>query len=174
MTVEDFAALSASEAEDFELIDGELIPIPALNPMQALVRGRLECALRSYFDRHATGHSFSGVDSSLSAVTAQCPVISIFLGERIHSVDPRQRPVPFSPDVAIEVLGPTDASCHARRRSLKFLAADTREVWQIDYENALVVIQTNDGIRLLRGEAALETPLLPGFSAALSTLLAPF
>jgi hypothetical protein len=45
----------------------------------------------------------------------------------------------------------------------------------LDHENQEIFIQTDDGIRLLRGaEAVLETPLLPGFSAPISKLLAGF
>ena len=168
------SASTMTTDEDFELVDGELIPIPSRNPRQALVGERIEVALRSNFDRHPIGRAFSGVDSQLSATTIRRPATSIFLGDRIRSVDPRQSPVPFAPDIAIEVLEPTDAFCAARRKTLQYLPADTQEVWLIDYDNAEIFIQTNDGIHLLRGETALESPLLPGFSAALFNLLAPF
>jgi Uma2 family endonuclease len=174
MTVEDFAALSTSETEDFELIDGELIPISSGNPMHGFVRGRIEFAIQSYLKLHPIGRVVSEIDCRLFHDTVRRPDVSIFLGDRIRTIDPRQVPVPFAPDIAVEVLSRSESAIDVNRKTLHYLAANTREVWQVDYENVVIFIRTNDGILLRRGEAALETPLLPGFSAALSTLLAPF
>ena len=60
------------------------------------------------------------------------------------------------------------------RKALEYLAAGSHEVWQLDHESGEIFVQTNAGIRLLRGGAALETPVLPGFSATVSALLAGF
>ena len=95
MTVEDFAALSASETEDYELIDGELIPMSSANPLHARLRFRLEFALESYFRQHPIGLVLSEVDCRLSDVTVRRPDVSIFLGERARSIDPRKIPVAF-------------------------------------------------------------------------------
>ena len=171
MTVEEFAELATSETEDFELSDGELIQMSSGNLVYADVRGIMESLLRDYFRQHRLGRAFSEVDCRLSEGTVRRPDVSVFLGERICTADFRKIPVPFAPDIAVEVLSASESAFDVNRKTLQYLAAGSQEVWLIDYENGEIFIQTNDGIRLLRGEAALETPLLPGFSAALSTLL---
>ena len=84
-------------------------------------------------------------------------------------------PLPFAPDIAVEVLSPSETALDANRKVLEYLAAGSREVWQLDHENGEIFIRTEAGIRLLHGaDAVLESPLLPGFSAPLPKVLAGF
>jgi Uma2 family endonuclease len=55
MTVEEFARMSTSETEDYELVEGELVPLPSANPMHAYVRDCLLQVLRNYFDWNPAG-----------------------------------------------------------------------------------------------------------------------
>ncbi len=84
-------------------------------------------------------------------------------------------PLPFAPDIAVEVLSPSEIAFDVSRKVLQYLVGGSQEVWVLDHENGESFIQTDDGIRLLRGgKAVLETPLLPGFSAPIAKLLAGF
>ena len=42
MTVEDFAELNAAETEDYELVEGDLIPMASGNPVHAKIRQNAE------------------------------------------------------------------------------------------------------------------------------------
>jgi Uma2 family endonuclease len=175
MTVEEFARMSTSENEDYELVEGELVPLPSANPMHADIRGRLEQVLRNYFDQDPAGVVLSEVDCRINQETVRRPDLAIFAAGRLNGVDRNKIPLPFAPDIAVEVLSPSEIACDVNRKVLQYLAAGSREVWVLDHENQEIFIQTDDGIRLLRGtEAVLETPLLPGFSAPISKLLAGF
>ncbi len=125
---------------------------------------------RGYFRQKPIGRVFSKIDCRLSDNIVRRPDLSVFL----RAIDLRVSPVPFAPDIVIEVLSASESAIDVNRKSLQYLAAGSLEVWQVDYENAQVFIRTKDDIRRLRGETALETPLLPGFSAPVSTLLAGF
>jgi len=174
MTVEDFAAMDTAETEDYGLIEGELIPRSSGNPLHADIRGLLEQLLRNYFATHLTGRAFSELECRLSEGTVRRPDLSIFLAERLQSIDRRQIPIPFPPNIAVEVLSPSESAVDVHRKVLDYLAAGAQEVWLFDHDNAEIFVQTTTGIRLLRGEEALETPLLPGFSATVAQLLAGF
>ena len=39
MTVEEFSRIPTSGTEDYELVEGELIPAPGANPIHAEIRG---------------------------------------------------------------------------------------------------------------------------------------
>ena len=58
------------------------------------------------------------------------------------------------------------------RKALAYLAGGSREVWLVDIENLEILVQTATAIRLLRGTELLETPLLSGFSASVSAIVA--
>ena len=172
MTVDQFAQMRTADTEDYELVEGELIPLSSGNPLRADIRGLLEHLLRSYFDRNRIGRVLSEIDCRLTDETVRRPDVAIFLGDRFKTVDRKKIPVPFAPDIAVEVLSPSESAVDVHRKALEYLTAGSQEVWQLDHENGEVFVQTNSGIRLLRGEDILESPLLPGFSAAVSGLLA--
>jgi Uma2 family endonuclease len=171
ITVEQFARMRTSETEDYELVEGELIPLASGTPLHAAVRGRAEALIRAWFQRSPLGEIFAEVDCRLAGSTTRRPDLSIFLGAKAHAFDLNEIPVPFAPDIAVEVLSPSDGAIDVNRKALEYLAAGSQEVWLLDNANGEIFVQTPDGIRLLRGNAALTSPLLPGFAAAVSDLL---
>ena len=174
MTVEEFAEMATSETEHYELVQGELIPWSSGSPNHAYVRGAIEHLLRGYFERNPIGKVFSEIDCRLTDDTVRRPDVASFLDERLRLLDRRKIPVPFAPDIAVEVLSPSESAIDVHRKALEYLAAGTREVWQLDFENGEIFVQIGSGIRLLRGGDALETPLLPGFSEPVAKILAGF
>ena len=174
MTVEEFAQITSPETEDFELVDGELIPLSSGTYLHAVIRGRTEHLILGYLERNPIGGVASEIDCRLSENTVRRPDVSIFLSDLFHQADLQKVPLPFAPDIAVEVLSPSESMTAVNRKVLEYLAAGSREVWLLDYDNGEVFIQTNSGIRLLRGTDAVETPLLPGFSVVVNVLLAGF
>lgn len=174
MTVEDFAETATSETEDFELVEGESIALPSANATQAKIRQNAERRVADYFDRNPIGVVLAEIDCRIGAETVRRPDLAVFLASRLKDLDRKKVPVPFAPDIAVEVLSPSESAVEVHRKALEYLAAGCREVWQFDHENGEVFVQTDAGLRLLRGEAILETPLLPGFSVKVATLLAGF
>jgi Uma2 family endonuclease len=175
MTLEEFSQMTTSETEDYELVEGELVPLASGNPMHADIRGVLEQLLRNYFDRSRIGRVLAEVDCRINDELVRRPDLSVFLANRLKEIDRKKTPLPFAPDIAVEVLSPSENAIEVHRKALEYLAGGTLEVWQLDHENGEIFVQTDSGITLLRGATAvLETPLLPGFSASVATLLAGF
>jgi Uma2 family endonuclease len=172
MSAAEFAEMETDETERYELVEGELIPLSSGNPIHAEIRGLVELLLRLYFRANAIGRVLGEMDCRLSDDTVRCPDVSILLGKKSKDFDWKKSPLPFAPDIAVEVLSPSERAAEVHRKALEYLAAGSQEVWQIDFENGSIFVQTDAGIRLLRGENTLETPLLPGFSVTVNTLLA--
>src|SRR5271165_1275634 len=164
MTVEDFARMNTAETEDYELVEGELVPLPTGSPLHADIRGQFEHLLRGYFERNPIGRVLAEISCQLSDDTVRQPDLAIFLAARLGAIDRKKIPLPFAPDIAVEVISPSETTVATNRKALEYLAAGSQEVWHLDHENGEVFVQTEPGIRLLRGEAVLESPLLPGFS----------
>ncbi|MDX2267012.1 MAG: Uma2 family endonuclease [Bryobacter sp.] len=172
MTVEDFAQLKLGETEDYELVEGELVPLSSGTPKHAEIRGFVEFLLRIYFQQHKSGRVLAEVDCQLDQSTVRRPDVSIFLAPRSRQFDARRIPIPFPPDIAIEVLSPNELAVDVNRKVRDYLSAGTAEVWQLDEANGEIFVHTADAIRLLRNEDALTSPLLPGFAATAKDLLA--
>ena len=128
--------------------------------------------VRSYLEQHPIGEEFAGVDCLLTSDTVRRPDLSIFLGERLRQIDLDKIPVPFAPDIAVEILSPSESAIDVRRKVRDYLRAGSKEVWLIDHSNAEVLVHTSASIQVLQGKDLLKSPLLPGFSTTVDDLVA--
>ena len=172
MTADEFARMATGETEDYELVEGELVPMPSGNPMHGEIRGRIEFLIRGYLQQHRIGRVIAEVDCQLATHSVRRPDLSIFLGRQSKSFDPNRIPVPFAPDIAVEVLSPSESAMDVNMKVLAYIAAGTEAVWVVDTATSEIFIRRQATISLLRGEQSLESPLLPGFSVPVSELLA--
>lgn len=172
MTAEEFAQMETAEDESYELVDGELIPVPSAIPLHAVIRDRMVRLVSNYFEGNTTGGAIGGTDCLISSDTVRKPDLSVFLGERWTELDLYRVPVPFAPDIAVEVLSPSEHAMDVTRKVRDYLSAGSQEVWLLDHDNGELQIRTKTGIRLLEGNDALSSPLLPGFSVSVADLLA--
>ena len=174
ITVEEFARMTTPETEDFELVEGELLPLPSANFQHAIIRQNVEYFLRVYFSQKKIGKTVAEVDCRVGADTVRRPDVSVFLSKRLQELDPKRVPLVFAPDIAVEILSPSETAIDVHRKVRDYLAGGSTEVWIIDHENSEVFVHSKSGIRLLAVTDTLESPLLPGFSAPVRELLAGF
>jgi Uma2 family endonuclease len=172
MTAEEFAQMNTAETEAYELVAGELIPLPSAIPLQALVLLNAAFWVGNYLEAHRIGAVLGSVDCRISRDTVRRPDLLILLNERLQQVDPRKVPIPFAPDIAVEVLCLSDTAVDTHRKVGEYLGAGSKEVWILDHDNGQLFVHTAAGIRRLAGHDVLETPLLPGFAAPVSDLFA--
>lgn len=173
MTVEEFSHLQTGETEDYELVDGELIPLASPTPRNCEVRDSLADLVRSYFRGNRIGRCICEVDCRVAAERVRRPDVSIFLGERLQQIDMDKVPVPFAPDIAVEVLSPSEGAIDVHGKVNDYLAGGSQEVWLVDHVNGEVLVYDRAGkVRRLRGDAVLESPLLPGFAAPIAQFFA--
>jgi Uma2 family endonuclease len=80
----------------------------------------------------------------------------------------------FGPDLAIEVLSPSNTPQEMERKLNDYFRARVRVVWYVDPRQRTVEVFTGvDRSTLLReGQTLTGDPLLPGFNLALRDLFA--
>jgi Uma2 family endonuclease len=171
ITAEEFAQMHTAEREDYELVDGELIPLPSARPRHNKVRYRLHRRIDDYFEQNPIGETFDEVDCRVAEDGVRRPDLSIFLTGGAGRVDEMQIPVPFAPDIAVEVLSPSEAAVDVNRKIRDYLDGGGQEVWILDCENGEVFVHTRLAIRKLAGDAVLDSPLLPGFAVPVNQAL---
>ena len=115
MTVEEFAAMITPETEDYELVEGELVPLSSGNPIHARIRQNVEWLLRTYFELNPGGIALGEIDCRLASHTVRKPDVAIFIGEQRKRIDPLKIPIPFAPDIAVEILSPSERKGAASR-----------------------------------------------------------
>ena len=172
MTVEQFAQMDTADTEDYELVEGELIPLSSGTPRHIKIRDRVAHLLWTYFSGEPVGDAFIEMDCQVGDDTVRRPDVSIILGkERLQQMDLDKIPVPSAPDIAVEVLSPSESAMDVRRKVRDYLRAGSKEVWLLDHANGEVLIETATGIHVLQGTDVLESGLLPGFSVAVTELV---
>jgi len=171
MTVEEFEQMHTAETENYELVDGELVALPSATPRHAKIRDLVGHLIWVYFKGNPIGDAIGETDCRLAEDTVRQPDVAIFLGEHAKQIDIDKIPVPFAPDIAVEVLSPSEKAIDVRRKVLDYLRGGSQEVWLLDHANGEILVHTGNGIRVLQEKDVLESPLLPGFSAAVTDLV---
>jgi Uma2 family endonuclease len=173
-TIDQFSQMPSDERVRFELVDGELMPVPSPTPLHSWIRDGLGYALRAYLNQQTIGLVLSETDCRINDQIVRRPDLSFLTLERWRLANPNQIPLPFPPDIAVEVLSPSEAAVDVSRKLHEYLAAGTQEVWLIDAFNREITIRTRNGVRVLAigSEFALSSPLLPGFSISVAEVLA--
>lgn len=172
VTVEEFARMRFADTEDYELVDGELIRLPSGTLRHGLIRGCLESALRAYFKERRTGGVFAAILCLVAPDRIRRPDIAVYAGARLNQIDLDTIPAALSPDIAVEVLSPSEGSIEMRAKVREYLHAGSAEVWLVDPSNREVQIHVPDAIRILGETATLETPALPEFRIEVAALFA--
>ena len=172
LTAEEFAQMTTAENEDYELVDGELIPLSSPTALHNRIRSRIDRYVESYFDKNPIGGSTCETDCRLTNDTVRRPDLSIFIGDEWEQLDLNRVPLPLAPAIAVEVLSPSEQIGDVNRKIRDYLGAGSKEVWLLDHANGELHVRTKAGIRVLQGSDVLDSPLLPGFAVIVADLLA--
>lgn len=164
----EFDALPYEEGRKWELLEGELVEVSSATFDRQDFALTISEALRSYFRQHRVGKANADVEFALSPEDRVRPDVFVLLNDRLP-FQRNQVPIPGAPDIAVEVISPSERSAVAQKKVQRYLAGGTREVWQIYPELRVAVIHTPDGAHTV---STIETALLPGFSLSMDQILA--
>jgi Uma2 family endonuclease len=109
MSGKQFDDLPYDEGRRWELQDGELIPVSGATPRHQAIVSRLVHLLQDYLEANAAGGlAIPDVEFALSDVLRLRPDVCVLLPEKAGRLDPDLIPVPGAPDIAIEVISPSE------------------------------------------------------------------
>lgn len=172
LTAEEFAAVMdrAGWRAPMELIAGEVVVIPPSGGDASLAQTEIVHRLRSWQSTQpAGGRVLTDVFVRIGA-SYLAPDAAWWTAGNEPTIRPGALDV--APDLVVEVLSPStrDNDLGAKRR--QYMDAGVRELWLIDPADRSVTIVDADGSRRLAEADTVRSPLLPGFSAAVSELFA--
>jgi Uma2 family endonuclease len=171
LTVEDFVSLpesAGSQDVQYEIVEGELISVaPAMLPHN-LVRDNFVIALKPFVNARKLGTVVAEQPFHLFAGTIRVPDVAFVRAEREVA---SERPIEGAPDLAIEVVSPSNTPREIDRRISDYFAGGCRRVWVAYFDEREVHIHGLAGITRRGGNDLLEdAELLPGFSVKVSDL----
>ena len=171
LTAEDLLALGDSFFG--ELVDGRLVEMSPAGPRHGRVEVRIASALLAWC--RAQRPDLDVVAGEVGFVLARHPDVvrgadvAVLARER---VDAQARGfVEGAPDVAIEVLSPSNSAAEIERKVQDYFGAGGRSVWLVDPDAQSVVVYHSLQHRDVFGPAdTVIDPALPGFASAASEL----
>jgi Uma2 family endonuclease len=173
MSAEEFERLPEEDGRRYELLDGELIDAPSVTPEHNGVRSILLTSLMNYFlARGLRAMALAETDFALGGNRRLRPDIAVLLPEKWARVDQQKVPVMEPPDIAVEIVSPSESESVLERKVEAYLRAGTSEAWVIYPAVQHIHVHTLSGIRRLAPTDRLDCALLPDWSIAISDLFA--
>jgi Uma2 family endonuclease len=175
VTIADYEALG--EDASFELIRGELHEVAATKFIHIAVAGQFSTYLGVYSVTQRPGRVLVGEGGFVLEENPDSliiPDVAFMLIERFPPKHKRRDWGRIPPDVAIEVLSPSNTRQEIERKLAIYLAAGVRLVWVADTDRETVTAYTPDGrVRVYAvGEDLDGGDVLPGFRVPVAEFFA--
>ncbi|MCY3832780.1 MAG: Uma2 family endonuclease [Chloroflexi bacterium] len=152
-----------------ELVEGELVEMPKPTRIHGVVTMRLANRIANFVDTHDFGEVTVG-DSGFVLERSRYGRDTVrgldiaFVSKSKDLGPPDFSWYELGPDLAVEVISPSNKAGDIHIKVTQLLDAGTRLVWLVYPENRTVVVQTADGAKTLREDDTLSGgDVLPGF-----------
>ena len=173
LTAEEYAQLPDDDNYRDELSRGRVVREPRPSDTHGATVVELIYHLRKYLDQHpqiGELRTESGFRLFSNPDTVRGPDVAFISARRL----PEGIAGFFqgAPDIAIEVVSPSNTAAELQEKVIEYLAAGTQVVWVIYPESQTALQHLSDGTaRIIRKSDPLTSALLPGFSLQLADIL---
>lgn len=175
ITAEEFW-LSPATSSNHELVRGEIIKLIPPGGYHGAIAVAVAMLLRLWAQRSGGGYVAveAGYQLAHDPDTVRGPDISYIRADRIPATGVPEGFWTLAPDVAIEIVSPSETALEVREKVRDFLAAGTPLVWTIYPRMREVVVHNADGsAQTYTNDDVLAFPdILPGFSCTVAELFA--
>jgi Uma2 family endonuclease len=147
-----------------ELIGGEVVKMAFASLPHDLIKNQIHAMLLRYFDSRPELGLLSLVEigTHLSDYDAFMPDVSVVKRSRLPG---QTRIFQGAPEIAIEVVSPTDTAKHLKRKIDAYLEGGAKSVWVVYPEARSVEVYRANQRQNLKENEPITDPLLPGFSS---------
>lgn len=173
LSVDEFLVYPAPDGKA-ELVRGELRLSPPPGSGHGRVIAALVTRLASHVEDHRLGYVFAGSGFELLELprTVRAPDIAFVRADRLPADGLGPRFLGIAPDLAIEVVSPSETPARLREKLDDYRVSKVALVWLIDARERTVTIIDKAGlVRRLAGDDVLDGgDVVPGFSCAIRAL----
>ena len=175
LTADQFYDFCCKNDGRYELVQGEVVILSPVNDEHSGIAINIGTAFNNYSRRYGFGQA--GVEAGYMLLTGPDTVRGPDVSFRLVPRSERRQSVGFlpgAPDIAIEVVSPSNRAAQVERKAREYLAAGSRRVWVV-YPATVraarcVVVHRADGrvITYAGDDVITDEELLPGFSLPLA------
>lgn len=182
MTIDDFIRRYDAEGP-FELVNGEIVNLSPTAAKHTVVTRTIFVALYTFCAAKALGEVYQEspfilTDDSQWVLGSRVPDVMFYEASRWASYtesspDWGDRPFVLVPDLAVEVVSPTDRYSDIQKKVEGYLVDGVQLVWVVDpARRTVAVYQAGHFDTLAEKDTLSAADILPGFSLPLADLLA--
>lgn len=176
-TLEEYERLPEEDGYRVELVEGRLVREQLPNPEHAWLASKLTGRIREHVRRNRLGLTFAEVGFVLAVdpPTVRGPDIAFIARENLPRGGLPRGFWTIPPDLAVEVVSPSNTRAEVREKVLEYLAAGTRLVWVVDpHSRSVTAYRSRTEVRRLTGPDTLDgLDVLPGFRLEIAELVEP-
>jgi len=177
LTLEEFAAIDHGEVA--ELVDGKVKLMGNNNPDHSRVLLKIGAPLENFLREHPLGEAFAGDVTVLvrrGPDTGRGMDVAFVAHERLQAQPPRVSALHVPPNLAIEIMSPSNAWDDVMVKLKEYFEIGVEEVWVVSIPVRIVTVfrSLRDTKTLtLESNEVLECPgILPGFALPLRDVFA--
>ena len=171
MTADEFFRLYSHKDGRYELVDGEVVEMAPVFRRHGRTASNITTAFNIYSRQRGEGWSEVEVGYTVRSGpdTVRGPDVSLILTGQPDDEDEGSGFVPGTPDIAVEVVSPSNTAAEMERKVAEYLAAGSHRVWVAYPSNRTVAVHRADGTISTYGadDVITDEELLPGFSLPL-------
>lgn len=167
MTIDEFLE---KDVEGFEYVKGELIPMPDASIRHGEISVNIVHYLYQYVREKKIGRLYTAETSFKVGDRVLKPDVAFVSNERI--IGDKDKGYTIPPDLAVEVVSPSDIQSRVTGKVHAYLNAGTRCVWVIEpATQTITVYHSETDIKILSMDDTLTgDDVVPGFSCAVELL----
>lgn len=177
-TEDDLLALS-DDPRRFELVQGDLLMMSPASPVQGRYAERLSRVLGAYVDQHGLGEVYVSEPAfrlrGEPDTIIRVPDVAFVRVEQIPPAEDEEGFWSIAPDLAVEIISPTEGASGIEGKVHDYLDAGTRLVWLVYPRKKRVQEYKATGQhRIYHEDESLDGgEVIPGFAYALRDLFRP-
>jgi len=163
---------AGKEGQRWEHVDGKVVFITPVFRSHGKTNVKLDFELVAFTRQHPEWIAY-GTDTAFTMASGnwRCPDAALVRKERDDAADP-QGPTPFAPDIAFEILSPSDTGSEMQSKRQDYDESKVIQVWLDPQRKTAEVISPARPTQHFRATQVLTLPELPAFHLDLSALFA--
>ena len=175
ITVDEFETMPLDGR--WELVDGELVEMTPSSERSSNTGASIVALLFNHVVPNGLGRVYNSEGGFVlfsGRQTVLAPDVAFVAAERVPQGDARDHFSRLAPDLAVEVLSPSDSLREARDKVAMYLAAGVRLVWLVDpLEQTVIVFRPDAAPETLDATMTIDGgDVLPGFSTPIAAMFA--
>ena len=179
MTIDDLLAWPDDDGYRYELVEGVLVRVAGSGEEASTIAGVILGELYAFVRPRRLGSvtSADGVYKFPGAETGLLPDVGFYVAARRAQIVDRRKPIPFAPDLAVEVASPDQKPDQMAAKARVYLGGGTRLVWVVWPERREIDIWRSGSLlgpatTLRAGDALDGEDVVPEFSLPVTDVFA--